>query len=89
MQSRSHRVGPTYDTLTVTIQPWPDRTTYTVIRLHHDGAATTRTREYSGILAITTQDLETVTALGLIERLADAVRATAEGLGSPSGDMGG
>ena len=89
MQASSHRVGPTYDTLTVNIQPWPDRTTYSVVRLHHDGATTTRTREASGRLAITAADLESVTALGLIERLTDAMRASAEGPAAPLGATGG
>lgn len=88
MGTSSHRVGPTYDTLTVSIQPWPSRTTYSVVRLHHDGAQTTRIREASGVLAITAQDLETVTALGLLERLTDAMRSQAKPPPPLEGDTG-
>lgn len=88
MGGSSRRVGPTYDTLVATIQPWPDRTTFSVIRLHHDGPTTSRVRESSGVLAVSTADLETVTALGLLERLTAAMRSPAQRPAPPLGDMG-
>lgn len=83
------RIGPTYDTLKVVVQPWPDRTTYQVSRIHHDGRLTLQTRLASGALAITPADLDVITPLGLLERVADSLRSPAQRAGSPSGDMGG
>jgi len=82
----SHRDGPTYDTLTVIVQPWPDRTTYRVTRIHFDGPTRKNTRISSGVLALTPAELCTVTPVGLLERVLDEMRDPAQRPASPSGD---
>lgn len=89
MRTSSRRVGPTFDTLRVVIQPWPDRVAYTVMRLHHDGSNTTQTREASGSFAMTPADLARTNAVGLLERLLDEIREPRVAVGAPSGAMGG
>ena len=83
MPTSSHRVGPTYDTLRIVIQPYPDRTVYSVTRIHFDGPQATRIRLGSGLLAISSAELESVDALGLLERLVETMRKSAEGPAAP------
>jgi len=79
----SHRVGPSYDTLTVVVQPWPTRTTYRVTRVHFDGATRMNVRISSGVLTLTPAELSTVTPIGLLERVLDGMRTPAKQPASP------
>jgi len=88
MRTSSVRVGPTYDTLRVVVQPWPSQTTWSVTRLHFEGSQRIDTIVGSGPLPVTREDLQTITALGLIERVADQLRAQAKPPAPPLGDMG-
>ena len=86
MQSSSRRVGPTYDTLTVSVQPWPGRTTYVVKRQHFEGSMRQDTRIASGELPLTAEDLANLTAEGMLLLVLAAMRQQAEPPASPSGD---
>jgi len=89
MSTSSRRVGPTYDTLRIVIQPRCDRTTFSATRLHFDGSQRTDVRIASGALTITPADLAHMTTIGLMERVLDVMRAQAAGLAAPSGATGG
>jgi hypothetical protein len=88
MGTSSRRVGPTYDGLRLTIQPFPDHCNYNVARLHWEGSRMDSTRLASGALVITPQDMRTITAIGLVERVLDQVRAGPQGSPPPLGAMG-
>jgi len=88
MGASSPRVGPSYDTLRVVVQPWPSRTNYTVTRLHFEGSQRVDTVVGSGKLPITREQLLTVSALGLLDLVADQLRARAKPPAPPMGDMG-
>ena len=89
MRGSSRRVGPLYDTLKVVVQPMQMRTRYTVTRMHFDGPRRDDTIIASGVLGLTAQDLQHLTALGLLERVADHLRNPPQEVGAPSGAMGG
>jgi hypothetical protein len=82
----SHRVGPSYDTLKVVIQPYPGHTRYSVTRLHFEGHQQVVTRVGSGNLALSPGELAVITPAGLLERLLDQLRTPAQRPASPSGD---
>jgi len=84
----SHRVGPTYDTLTMIVQPWTDRTTYRVSRVHFDGSQRTDTRISSGNLLLSPRELARITPIALIERVLATMYASAQPSAPPQGDMG-
>lgn len=89
MGDRGRRVGPTWDTLVLTVQPWPDRTTYSVIRRRHDGAATTIIRVASGVIPLTPAELDAITPAALLDRVAGLLRPPAQQPAPPLGAMGG
>ena len=72
MGASSPRVGPSYDTLRVVVQPWPSRTNYTVTRLHFEGS----------------QRVDTVVGSGKLPITRDQLRARAKPPAPPMGDMG-
>ncbi len=82
----SGRVGPSYDTLKVVIQPYPGHTRYSVTRLHFEGHQQVVTRVASGNLPITTTELASITPISLLWRLLDTMQNTAQRPASPSGD---
>lgn len=84
----SSRVGPTYDSLMVVIQPWPDRTSYSVKRVHFDGRVRSDTRIASGSLGLSPADLARITPVALLERVLEAMRDRAQPSAPPLGDMG-
>jgi len=88
MQGSSRRVGPTYDTLRVVVQPWPGRTNYTVTRIHFEGRNRTDTRVSSGTLPVTPKELVTTTATGLLQLVLNQMRLQAQPPAPPQGDMG-
>ena len=88
MQSSSRRVGPSYDTLTVSVQPWPGRTTFVVKRQHFEGSMRQDTRIASGELPLTAADLRNLTAEGMLLLVLAAMRTQAEPPAPPLGDMG-
>ena len=63
MSTSSRRVGPTYDTLRIVIQPRCDRTTFSATRLHFDGSQRTDVRIASGALTITPADLAQIESI--------------------------
>jgi len=89
MQSSSRRVGPTYDTLTVSVQPWPGRTTFVVKRQHFEGSMRQDTRIASGELPLTAKDLQNLTAEGMLLLVLAVMRTQAEPPAPPPGVMGG
>jgi hypothetical protein len=88
MGTSSRKLGPTFDGLRVTVQPFPDHVNYSVIRLHWEGSRCDVKRISSGALIITPQDMKTITAIGLIERVLDQMRAGPKGSPPPLGAMG-
>lgn len=88
MQGSSRRVGPSYDTLTVTVQPWPGRTTFVVKRQHFEGSMRQDTRISSGELPLTHQELTNLSAEGLLLLVLAAMRVQAQPPAPPLGDMG-
>lgn len=88
MRESSRRVGPTYDTLRIVIQPWPNRTAFTVTRLHFGGNRRDDTRIASGALPISRDALSTITALGLLDLVREELRDRAKPPAPPQGDMG-
>lgn len=89
MPASSHRVGPTYDTLRIVIQPHPDRTTYSVVRLHFDGPTRTDIRIASGAMSLSPALLSRISAAVLMRLIADSIDNPAEGPAAPSGATGG
>jgi hypothetical protein len=87
-RTSSGRVGPTYDTLRVVVQPWPGQTTYIVTRLHFDGRQRRDTHIGSGVLPIGREGLETATAEALLRLVVEALAAQAKPPAPPQGDMG-
>lgn len=88
MGTSSHRVGPSYDTLRIVIQPHSDRTTYSVVRLHFDGPNRTDIRIASGGLALSPALLARITAPVLMRLIADSIDNPAQPSAPPPGDMG-
>ena len=88
MGSSSRRVGPTYDSLIVRVDPWPGHTNYRVIRQHFEGSMRQDTRLASGSLPLSHEALQDVTAEGLLLLVLAAMRTPAEQTAPPSGDMG-
>ena len=88
MGTSSRRVGPTYDGLRLTVQPFPDHVNYNVTRLHWEGSRCDQSRLSSGALIVTPADMKTITAIGLVERVLDMMRAGPKGSPPPLGAMG-
>jgi len=88
VQTSSRRVGPSYDTLTVTVQPWPGRTSFVVKRQHFEGSMRQDTRIASGELPLTHEELSHLTAEGMLLLVLAAMRVQAEPPAPPLGDMG-
>lgn len=88
MGTSSRRVGPTYAGLRLTIQPFPDHCNYNVAKLQWAGSRCDSTRLSSGALVITPEDMKTISAVGLIERVLDMMRSGPKGSPPPSGAMG-
>lgn len=88
MGESSHRVGPTYDTLRVVIQPKPDRTTYSVVRLHFDGPRRTDIRVASGAMTLSEDLLSRISASVLLRLIAQAMDDPAGGPAAPRGATG-
>ena len=82
----SQRVGPSYDTLKVVIQPYPGHTRYSVTRLHFEGHQQVVTRVSSGNLELTPEQLAVITPVGVLEVLLAVLRPPAKRPASPSGD---
>ena len=87
-RSSSPRVGPTYDTLTVVVQPWPDRTNYTVKRVHFDGAIRRDTRIASGALHLAPAYLVKCTPAELLHKVLAEMDKADEVPPSPWGPQG-
>jgi hypothetical protein len=85
----SHRVGPTYDGLRVTIQPYPGHVNYSVMRVNHNGPTTRQGRIASGSLTLTPEDMAVVSWVGMLERVLDKARAGRQAPPPPPGDTGG
>jgi len=88
MQTSSRRVGPSYDTLRVVVQPWPSQTNWTVTRLHFEGSQRVDTVIGSGKLPVTRAGLAEITAMGLLELVVEQLRNRAQPSAPPLGDMG-
>ena len=84
----SHRVGPSYDTLTVVVQPWPDRTTYRVTRVHFDGPQRTNHRIASGQLALSPKQLLAITPAEMLQRIVSLMAKVDEVAAPPWGPQG-
>jgi len=82
------RVGPTYDTLTVVVQPWPDRTNYTVKRVHFDGSVRRDTRIASGALHLAPAYLVKCTPAELLHKVLAEMDKLDEVPASPWGSQG-
>ena len=84
----SHRVGPSYDTLRLVIQPHADRTTYLATRLHFDGAQRSDVRMASGAVSISPGVLAHITTPELIQRIVDNMYLLAQRPPPPGGPQG-
>src|SRR5665647_1040819 len=84
----SPRVGPSYDTLRLIIQPHPDRTTYLATRLHFDGSRRTDVRMASGQVDISPGVLNHITTPDLIQRILDDMHSSAQRPPPPRGPQG-
>jgi hypothetical protein len=88
MGTSSHRVGPSYDTLRVVVQPWPSQVSYTVTRLHFEGSQRVDSVVGSGKLPVTNEGLKWITAVGLLDLVVEQLRNRAKPPAPPLGDMG-
>src|SRR5659263_26803 len=88
MQTSSSRVGPSYDTLRVVVQPWPSQVSWSVTRLHFEGSQRVDTVIGSGKLPVTRACLSEITATGLLELVVEQLHNQAKPPAPPLGDMG-
>ena len=85
----SLRVGPTHDTLRLTIQPYPTHVRWGLMRVNHNGRTTRQGILESGSAPYPEGSIDNLTARGLMMFVLAHMSAPRGAVASPGGGHGG
>ena len=89
MQASSRRVGPSYDTLRLTVHPYEDHIAWDLMRIGYNGRSRTGSIVAHGVVQLDATPVNDLTARRLLERVLAGLPPMAKPPASPSGDHGG